>query len=360
MRLLFLILSVFILSCKNEHSVPGYVSELELDSFDYIGLTVSDEVINSDTLVFESLYDIETANGSDPISNFPVDIGKVGEQYWILDVRGGAIHVYEANGEYVKTIAQKGKGPNELLKPASINTIVENQEQIRIFVLDTGLSSLIEYDKHGKEIDRTVSEFINTNYWSLDLVNGDNNTFFIQQSPYKDSLLIQIDTEAKLVNKFIPRITPLNDSYISHNRITHDYNDTQRMLTYGFKGLPLIFIVTESEKYVFNLLPDKELTEFNKPFMRKTKTSFTGNANDLIGQGINIILHDLSITKEKIYFSYMGKLHSIDLATKKVTKYILVESTGDPISGFTRLKIRDNEIFLINSVKKKIHKSFIN
>ena len=90
--------------------------------------------------------DQHTADIGDPTSGWnPIDVAIYGGELFVADVTGGVIQVYSKQGEHLRTIGTKGRGPDEMHSPTNLDIGPDG----RLYIADTFQQEVKVYDRQG-------------------------------------------------------------------------------------------------------------------------------------------------------------------------------------------------------------------
>lgn len=348
------ICTILLMACAKTNAPPDYVLSLPLyEPARYVEAPEWEMGQYTDTLIFDTWFDSEKLNITDPDIRFAKDVQKVGENYWIADVIGGAIYAYDSLGLYTTTIARRGRGPNEVLKPASVSSVPGT---LLISVLDIEAKSIIVYDHSGKEKKRLQQKAIDSFFPFSKIVSTIDNGYLLKKASFSDHLIANTDSTGKIVRSFVEPVVPVGGTNQVYNEVIYDWQNEGESLAYAYNGLPVIYSRFDNQLYLINLFPKKELSEFNVPLNSRKEQAFTADIEKLKGAGVQGVIIDLYIYENKIFMLYKNSILVITPKGDSIRKYIPIDSEGNKIKGVGNISLKGKELFLINRFQGKIYK----
>jgi hypothetical protein len=291
---------IFLSNC-NSDGRPEYISQIpDIESFTYSSFSQAD--LDSKKMTFTPSLFISGSADTENFVGTPFWIEKVKDEIWIADPVKGEISAFNADGVFSRVIATRGRGPGELQYPASIYfSSHESAESNSVWVLDSGLKSILQFSADDGEINRIENEKILSVFFGNKLIALLNNTFLVHLMDHESHILGVINQNGELIGGYVNRIVPLGYQPFTHNRVYFDVESGSNQLVYAYHGLPLIFLedMDRESKRVFDFRPDVELAEYNvdlTPLPAQERVS------------VNSVTMDLFVNGSKIYFMFEKKL----------------------------------------------------
>ncbi|NIA06644.1 MAG: hypothetical protein GWP14_03245 [Actinobacteria bacterium] len=84
----------------------------------------------------------------DPQRCVPIDLAIFGDELFVVDIAGAKVEVWSKEGKFLRTIATKGRGPDQLRRPTNLAV----DQRGHVFVTDTALAMVKEYSSEGQFI----------------------------------------------------------------------------------------------------------------------------------------------------------------------------------------------------------------
>jgi hypothetical protein len=351
MRILFKFYCVIILfivinvGCNNENELDlKYLNQINfIDEYTYYDLS-DFKNIEKDTVVLSEWFPEEKREKS-PIQSIG-DIEEIDDHnIWISDTMQGKIIQVDKDGNFIANIITRGRGPNELLSPALIASSLANNE-LDIYVLDTDLKSLLVFDRNGAERRRYSNKYIPNAITANNMHIINDNEYIWPSVQNEDYALVKWDSTGTIKEGLIKRIIPQGYQPSSHNSLVFDIHSENDHMVYSFVGLPLLFSEKDNSKKVVNLMPDKELMEFNTPL------DFLPFEERI---SIKRIVRSIHISNDKILLSLESELYIIPNSFEETIQiYNFVDNNGEEIL-YHSLRMTGGKLFLINLYNSKIH-----
>jgi len=320
---------------------PEYINKIpDVESFTYIPIP-DDNFEKGKVDLVPSLFITGTEQRENFIST-PFWIEKISNEIWIADPLKGEVIAFKKNGEFSRLIATEGRGPGELQQPAGIFYRNKHSEPSdSVWILDSGLKSIISFSLNGEEIDRIHNELILSEFFNNRIIANQDNSFIVPLMNHKRHVLGVIDQNGDLVDSFVNRIVPLGYQPVTHNRLYYDIEFDSKKIVYAYHGLPLIFLegLDQVNKNLFDFRPNIELRDYNislNPIPMEERVS------------VKSIVRDLFIGGNKIYFRLENEIIILNYETGFVEHTIsLVDEEGFPMI-FQQMIYSDGTFFLIN------------
>lgn len=342
-RSVYLLLFKFLLfGCTAWDEIPDYIKKLpRWKSYTYRELDLTEQELPVDTLVLSLWYHAEQE--SSIVLNTPTDILKVDSTYWVSDPFSGSIYNFSKDGHYLGPVTRQGKGPNETMRPISLEGLSIDGLK-RVFILDNVLSSVLVVNRKGEEISRISTPYIDravfTNW--LDIVSP--NELYIPT--FMDSLhtVVQIDSSGRVNGSRIARLIPLGFQPAAFNTTFYRQNTTGSEV-FAYSGLPLLFFNDHATRTIVNLLPHESLSDLNPPM-----TPIKSNKPITVKGYIRSIQFNRGTIW--IHFKNLVLLFSPDGTLRKV--YYLFTREGNEVSIQTIVYTGEN-LFFIDRLKQQIY-----
>lgn len=345
---LYTLSAILLLSNCSSDDRPGYISRIpDIDSFAYSSFNQT-ELDSKKTTLTPSLF----ISGSADTENFvgtPFWIEKVRDEIWIADPVKGEVSAFNSGGAFSRVIASRGRGPNELQYPASIYYSSHNQaESNSVWVLDSGLKSILQFSIDEGEIRRIQSKEILTEFYGTKILAYKENAFLVPLTDQQDQILGVINQNGEIIGGYVNRIVPLGYQPFTHNRVYFDIEPVSNQLVYAYHGLPLIFLegLAKENKRVYDFRPETELSEYN--------TELTPlPASESIA--VSSITMDLFASGSKIYFMLENQLIVFNHESGELEKVITLTDHEGIEMIFQQMVYSDGVFFLINRFTSDIY-----
>jgi len=334
-----IILLVFglIVSCKKKGSVPSYLVHFPIEKeFEYIPVSYWNTAANIDTVVVDLWNKKHESN--QPVLQSISDIAEVASGFWITDPLEGIIAEFNSKGQFKRIVAGRGKGPDEVFRPASIYVSKSNNAKPDIYVLDTGTKSLIRFNQLGEEKNRMIHKSIDRNFFNNWLIVSDKNISYWPTYNLDKHVVVGIDSTGKLVESLVSRIIPRGYQPMTYNGTVFDLKGSGLQKAYAYKGIPVLFTETQTDKYLINFLPETDIDEINTPLK---------NISENKKVTVKSLVKDLYYWKDYLFVLFKNKLIVASQDGKYVKGYHLKSETDDKI-GFHKMVLTDTKLFVIN------------
>lgn len=188
----FLIVSIFVSSCSSKQSNPSNPDFLTLSISDAAPLSVTD-------LEIVDFIPLET-NSQNLMGN-DLRVRRRNNKIYVMDIaQRDGIHVFSATGQFLKTVAVKGEGPNELkgLQDFQIDDLGE------LFVLATlgDRTTIYQISEVGE-----LQKLTDTEYLASAFTLAENGEFYLYGSYNKPLVmhrLARVDSSGKVLESYLP------------------------------------------------------------------------------------------------------------------------------------------------------------
>lgn len=338
---LYILVSFFTFSSCSTDNRPEYISKIpEIESFTYMSI-LDNNFEEAKVNLTPKLFTSDTEQEENFIGT-PFWIEKINDEIWIADPLKGEVLAFEKDGTFSRLIAAKGRGPSEVQQPASIfygNKPSSSSD--RVWVLDSGLKSVIWFSMEGEEISRIHNEHIMSEFFNNRIIAHPHDSFLIPLMNHERHVLGVINQNGKLVDSFINRIVPLGYQPFTHNRVYFDVEFGENKIAYAYHGLPLVFIegLGQESKVLYDFRPKTELREYNvdlTPIPMQERVS------------VRSITRDLFINGNKIFFRLENEIIVFNYEKDHVEHVIsLVDEEGFPMI-IQQMIYSNGTFFLIN------------
>ncbi len=333
------IVAICVLSCQPDD--PIYLKSIpNIEAYRYIPENIESPGI-SDTLKPALWYSQENA---EVFLRRPTDIVLVGNKYWVSDPLTGHVYATDHYGLEWATIAIEGKGPEEVLHPASI--IIDRFDASIVYILDTSLKSLMVYSVEGFELTRIHSRWILGEFYHSHFTQVDSTRFLLTISNHEKSVLGIINENGELVEDLIPKVIPSGYQPMTHNRVAFDYDFDNNMFAFAYKGIPVVFIQSDKGWYAVNFMSHKALHELNTPIDPQPISA------QVSVQGL---VRSVFIANNTLLVQYNSSLITYDLERKVVSKRFEFLDRNDSALGIHGMRLAGGRLFLINNYTAEIY-----
>lgn len=341
---LFLIALTF-LSCTQEK--PNYVYEIpNHDLFDYISIE-NWAGIKHDTTLVELWYDSNREDGV--MLSMVTDIIQTSKgTYWITDVTSGKLLEFDANGNFIRELFRKGRGPSEVIRPVSLAKILNNNEET-IYIIDTDQQMIMVSDLNGNEKSRYHLKDLPNSFGGNKLtILSENDLFW--PTHRKDFVLSKRDTLGNVAENFVERLIPSGYQPIMHNNIAYDiiFGEGKLIFLYAYQGIPIIMAKIGENQIMINLEPNSDLESLNTPLeLRPLNEQIT----------VSVLIREVFFKEDTIWVAYKSNLYEIPLdMNTEIIIHTFLDPEGKQVM-YQSLIEADSNIFLANYRNAKIHKT---
>ena len=310
----------FWVSCDSTNDIPGYISNVP-DSHKYIYIKASDwqKPSNIDTIEVELWYTSESDTKA--VFKTPTDIIRVGNNYWICDPIVGGVFEFDELGRYEKTIVPKGRGPNETIRPSTMN-ILEDEDELFVYIMDPELKSVIVTDTSGNEVKRISSKTIDRNIFENWIIPLDKNRFLWPTYINDEHLIVEVDSNGDVSKSYVKRLIRRGYQPMTHNSVVMAIDNEVENKIFAYRGLPIIFSEIGNKKFMINLLPETPIENIN------TGLSELPNEERI---SVKHLIKALYLNKGKLLIHFQNYLLTTFPDGKQVHAYVLVDGLGERI-----------------------------
>ncbi|HKK25585.1 MAG TPA: hypothetical protein VJ941_08165 [Gracilimonas sp.] len=337
-----LIMCVFISCSENK---LNYLSKIKkIDEFEYTVLNEWKEVYK-DSLKVQSWY--SSGNDSTYFISRLSNIEEINEQkFWVYDYIQGKVFEFNEEGLITNEILETGKGPQEVLKPFSIDRYIEKEDTL-VYVFDGGNKSIIKLNTNGNELGRVYSESITERMMDAQVEILNVNSFIYPNYSTEKYSLIEFDSAGNFKKGWVNRLVPLGKQPVTYNDVAFLVNQDQELFIYSYQGLPLVFVTHGNRKFVLNLEPKVEISSINTPLEFKEENE---------GLAVKKLIRTISTIDDYILVNYLSELILIPFdKNNRIIRYKLIDENGNLLK-FHFMEVTQNYIFLINGFKGKMYR----
>lgn len=343
-----LVLIVFlILSCTQ--GKPKYVYQIPShDSFDYISI-YSWSGIRYDTTRVELWYDSKKEDGV--ILSMVTDIMETSNgTFWVTDVTTGKLLEFDANGNFVRELFRKGRGPSEVIRPVSLGKILNKNEET-IYIIDTDQQMIMVSDLNGNEKSRYHLKDLPNSFGGNKLTVLNENEF-LWPTHRQDFVLSKRDSLGNITENLIKRIIPSGYQPSMHNNIAYDFtnNDKESIFLYAYQGIPIVMAKIGEDRIMINLEPNSDLESLNTSLELLP-------LNEPVT--VSVLIREVFFSKNTIWVAYKTNLYEIPLdMNSEITIHTFVDNEGEQVM-YQPLFNADSNLFLVNFNSARIYKALL-
>lgn len=265
---------------------------------------------------------------------------------WLADPVRGEIKTFNTDGSFHNKVAQKGKGPNDVNFPALLKKgpCSSDINEKCIWLMDTGMKALIEYDINNREVNRILNKFIPNTFFNAQLEVMNDGRFIIPVFNDSQSVARILNRDGNLEKSLVSRIVPLGYQPRVYNNISFTYQSDIENLAYFYNGLPQIYVksLTNGPVKLYDLYPGIPLSDFN---IDLTPTKENGNFQ------IRWIVNNIYYYKNYLLFTMKSTLYVLNLNSDKIEQIIdFQDSEGNEIK-YQEMILTGETIYLLQRLK---------
>lgn len=274
----------------------------------------------------------------------PFDVQIFQDNYFVLDVVEAKIKIYSKNGQYLRSIGKKGKGPGELFDPFAFTI---NRDNGDIYISDQGNGRICKFANSGKYLDsfRFISEPIGILFAKnmiFALVIDNKKGFKINCYTHNGELLNEFggESDSKLLGNKIPSsiLFGMGGIKLADNSLIIFFNYLPYLYVYNLQGKFEKKIIVDVGK--FNQILESNLNPVRKGARLSMRFIHLGVAyeerNFYMFERENNILYKVSDTGlilEKIKINSTPKDSRI-FTMKENSKFVFINSTEGIVEVF--------------------------
>lgn len=339
--LLGLLLSFY--SCRNSKKWPQYLNNIpQTQEYNYIEAEEWDSEGAIDTLSATLWYNPEDKNNA--VFSTPTDLVKVKDKYWICDPMVGGVFEFGPEGDFIRTITPRGRGPSETSKPSAMVTLKE-KNKVHTYVVDPAQKSVLVFDRAGNEVQRITHETIDRSQFSNWMIALNNNRLVWPTYSLKEHVVVEADTNGTVRRSFIDRLIPMGSQPATHNAVVYDA-DASGNEFYAYRGLPVLFLKNADKKIIINLLPNSSLESINVPL------EVLPGHNQV---SVKMLIKDIYSYENEIFIHFRNKLVVTNPNGSRVEGFAIVDRSNQVITP-QKIVLAGDSLFFIDRFNLKIYK----